>query len=50
MQATFPLFTNDARKSLGWAIGDAEAGYGVLYLKRWRAGISTDVSLTLAMM
>ena len=33
-----PLFTNDARKSLGWAIGAAEAGDGVLNLKRWRAG------------
>ena len=29
-----PLFTNDSRKSLGWAIGEAEAGDGVLNLKR----------------
>ena len=45
-----PLFTNDARKSLGWAIGDAEAGTGVLSLKRWRAGTTTDVSITLSNM
>ena len=42
-----PLFTNDARKSLGWAIGDAEAGTGILKLKRWRSGTTTDVSITL---
>ena len=29
-----PLFTNDARKSLGWAIVAAEAGDGKLKLKR----------------
>ena len=45
-----PLFTSDARKSLGWAIGAAEAGKGVLKLKRWRAGIATDVSITLPVM
>ena len=45
-----PLFTNDARKSLGWAIVDAEAGTGVLSLKRWRAGTTTDVSITLPIM
>ena len=45
-----PLFTNDARKSLGWAIGDAEAGTGVLSLKRWRAGTTTDVSITIPVM
>ncbi|MEI6233068.1 MAG: DUF6288 domain-containing protein [Planctomycetota bacterium] len=45
-----PLFTSDARKSLGWAIGDAEAGNGVLKLKRWRKGAITDVSITLAVM
>ncbi len=43
-----PLFTNDSRKSLGWAIGAAEASAtGVLKIKRWRAGVSTDVSLQL---
>ena len=45
-----PLFTSDARKSLGWAIGEAEAGKGVLRFKRWRAGTVTDVSITLPVM
>ena len=45
-----PLFTTDARKSLGWAIGDAEAGNGVLKLKRWRAGVTSDVSISLPVM
>jgi hypothetical protein len=45
-----PLFTSDARKSLGWAIGEAEAGNGVLRFKRWRAGTVTDVSITLPVM
>ena len=45
-----PLFTADARKSLGWAIGDAEAGNGILKFKRWRAGVTTDVSITLPVM
>ena len=46
-----PVFTysatNDFRKSFGWAIGAAEAGDGVLNLKRWRAGVITDVTLQL---
>ncbi len=42
-----PLFTNDSRKSLGWAIGAAEAGDGVLNLKRWRAGVTNDVAIQL---
>jgi len=42
-----PVFTNDSRKSLGWKIGEAEAGDGVLNLKRWRAGITEDVSIQL---
>jgi Family of unknown function (DUF6288) len=42
-----PLFTNDSRKSLGWAIGDAEAGDGVLNFKRWRAGVTNDVAIQL---
>ena len=42
-----PLFTSDARKSLGWAIGAAEAGNGILKLKRWRAGGTTEVSITM---
>jgi len=45
-----PLFTSDARMSLGWAIGAAEAADGILKLKRWRAGVTTDVSVTLAVM
>ncbi|MEI7899022.1 MAG: DUF6288 domain-containing protein, partial [bacterium] len=42
-----PAFTNDARKSLGYAITAAEAGDGLLKLKRWRAGVLTDVSIPL---
>jgi hypothetical protein len=45
-----PLFTSDARKSLGWAIGSAEASNGILKFKRWRAGLTTDVSITLPVM
>ena len=45
-----PLFTSDARKTLGWAIGAAEAGSGILRFKRWRAGGTTDVSITLPVM
>ena len=45
-----PLFTSDARKSLGWAIGAAEADKGILKLKRWRAGVTSDVSITLPVM
>ena len=46
-----PLFTTDARKSMGWAIGDAEArNDGILSFKRWRAGVTTDVSITLPVM
>ena len=41
------VFTNDARKSLGWAIGDAEAGDGWMNLKRWRAGVTSDVAIRL---
>ena len=44
------LFTGDARKSLGRAIGAAEAGNGLLKLKRWRAGVTTEVSITLPVM
>lgn len=42
-----PYFTNDARKSIGWAVGAAEAGDGVMNLKRWRAGVTVDVAITL---
>ena len=45
-------FTADARKSLGLAIGDAEkdANGGILKLRRWRAGVTSTVSLTLRVM
>jgi len=42
-----PLFTNDSRKSLGWKIGEAESGDGVLNIKIWRAGTTADVSIRL---
>ncbi|MCX6872923.1 MAG: DUF6288 domain-containing protein [Verrucomicrobia bacterium] len=47
-----PLFTSDARKSFGWAIGEAEktANSGILRLKRWRGGVTADVSITLPVM
>ena len=47
-----PLFTSDARKSFGWAISEAEKAEnsGILRLKRWRAGVTTDVSITLSVM
>ena len=44
-----PLFTNDTRKSIGWAIGAAEAGDGVMNLKRWRAGVTNDVTIHLGL-
>ncbi len=44
-----PLFNNDARKSIGWAIGAAEAGDGVMNFKRWRAGVTNDVSIQLSL-
>jgi len=50
--SALPVFTSDARKSFGWAIGEAEktANGGILRLKRWRAGVTTDVSITLPVM
>ena len=36
--------------SLGWAIGAAEAGDGELSLKRWRAGVTSDVTIQLRIM
>jgi hypothetical protein len=45
-----PFFTNDSRKCLGWAIGAAEAGNGILKLKRWRAGTTSDVQIELQVM
>ena len=46
---TVPVFTSYARKSFGWAIGEAEKTENgdILRLKRWRAGATTDVSITL---
>ncbi|MEI6606470.1 MAG: DUF6288 domain-containing protein [Verrucomicrobiota bacterium] len=45
-----PLFTSDARMSLGSAIGAAEAADGVLKFKLWRAGVTSEVSITLPVM
>ena len=42
-----PLFARDARESFGMAITDAEAGDGVMNLKRWRAGVTANVSIQL---
>ena len=48
---TVPLFTSDSRKAFGAAIGDAEsAGAGTLRVKRWRAGITTDVNIAMTLM
>ena len=49
---TVPMFSSDARKSFGWALGEAEkeSNNGVLGLKRWRAGVTTDVTITLPVM
>jgi len=47
-----PVFTSDARKSFGAAIGEAEKSEnsGILRLKRWRGGVTTDVAITLPVM
>ena len=47
-----PLFTHDARKSFGWAIGEAEKteNAGILRIKRWRAGVTVDVAINLQVM
>ncbi|MEI6534455.1 MAG: DUF6288 domain-containing protein, partial [Verrucomicrobiaceae bacterium] len=45
-----PLFATDARKNFGWAIGAAEAGDGILRVKRWRAGAITEVTIMLPVM
>ena len=49
---TVPVFTSDARKAFGWSIGDAEtaANNGVMKIKRWRAGVTTDVQITMPVM
>ena len=41
------VFTNSARKSLGWAIGDAEATNGILRLLINRDGVGTNQTYTL---
>jgi hypothetical protein len=47
-----PAFTSDARKAFGNAITQAEKAEnnGILRIKRWRAGVTTDVSITLTVM
>jgi len=48
---TVPVFTNDARKAFGAAIGDAEkTGAGTLRVKRWRSGVIDDVNIPMAIM
>ena len=48
---TVPLFTSDARKAFGAAIGDAEkTGAGTLRVKRWRAGVTTDENIAMTIM
>jgi autotransporter-associated beta strand protein len=47
-----PSFGSDARKAFGAAITEAEKAEngGILRIKRWRAGVTTDVSFTLPVM
>jgi hypothetical protein len=46
-----PLFTSDARKAIGAAIGEAEStGAGTLRVKRWRAGSITDENIPMTLM
>jgi len=48
---TVPPFTSDCRKAFGMAIGDAEkTGAGTLRVKRWRAGTTTDVNISMPIM
>ncbi|MCL4180955.1 MAG: Ig-like domain-containing protein [Verrucomicrobia bacterium] len=45
---TVPAFTSDARKAFGASITEAEkTGAGTLRVKRWRAGTTTDVNITI---
>ena len=45
---TVPSFTSDARKAFGTAITNAEkTGAGTLRVKRWRAGTTTEVNITI---
>jgi hypothetical protein len=46
-----PLFTSDARKTFGTAIGEGEkTGAGTLRVKRWRAGTTTDENIPMTIM
>lgn len=48
---TVPLFSSDARKAFGAAITDSEkTGAGVLRVKRWRAGVTTDENIKMTIM
>lgn len=48
---TVPLFSSDCRKAFGAAIGDAEkTGAGTLRVKRWRAGTTSDVNISMTIM
>ncbi len=45
---TVPSFTSDARKAFGAAVTEAEkTGAGALRVKRWRAGTTTEVNITI---
>jgi len=46
-----PLFSVDCRKSFALAIGDAEGtGEGLLRVKRWRAGSTTNVNISMTIL
>ena len=48
---TVPAFTSDCRKAFGVAIGEAEkTGAGTLRVKRWRAGVTTDENIPMAIL
>lgn len=48
---TVPFFTSDARKVFGAAITESErTGAGTLRVKRWRAGVTTDVNIPMTIM
>ena len=48
---TVPPFTSDCRKAFGVAIGEAEkTGAGTLRVKRWRAGVTTDENIPMAIL
>ncbi len=48
---TVPAFSRDARKAFATAIGDAEkTGAGILRVRRWRAGSTEDVNISLSIL